>query len=216
MKLLPLAAAALSAGALQAAQLVTLTGVDTSRGANVTFTINGNTQTGFAGVILGNVDGVPVSPLFCVDLFTGISLGTYNTNPLAPRPARNEDRVAWLYVNQLSTVVNQNTGLAFQLAIWDIIHDNGDGLSAGSVSTATFTGLTAAQIALINQYLTVSLGQSLLTGATIYQNSNRTTGAPAQDLIGASLPTPEPATGVLAAAGLVLVGAGALRRRIRR
>lgn len=209
------ALALVTAAALYAAPTVTLTGVDTGRGANVTFLNNGTSETGFAGVILGTYNGVSVSPLFCVDLFTGIGLGTWNTNPLAPRIARNEDRVAWLYANQISTVTSVNTGLAFQIAIWDIIHDNGDGLGAGSVSTATFTSLTAAQISLINAYVAASLGKSLLTGVTIYQNSNPTTGAPAQDLIGASVASPEPTSGVLVLLGFALVGTGAVRRRRR-
>lgn len=203
----------LTAAALYAGPTVTLTGVDTGRGANVTFLNNGVPETGFAGVILGTYNGVSVSPLFCVDLFTNIGLGTWNTSPLAPRIARNEDRVAWLYVNQISTVNSVNTGLAFQLAIWDIIHDNGNGLGAGSVSTATFQGLTTAQINLANAYIAASLGKSLLTGVTIYKNSNPTTGAPAQDLIGAEIANPEPASGVLVLLGIALVGTGAVRRR---
>lgn len=210
-----LAFALLTAAALYAGPTVTLTGVDTSRGANVTFLNNGVPETGFAGVILGTFNGVSVSPLFCVDLFTGIGLGTWNTDPLDPRIARNEDRVAWLYLNQISTVTSVNTGLAFQLAIWDIIHDNGDGLGSGSVSTATFTGLTATQISLVNAYVAASAGKSVLTGVTIYKNSNPTTGAPAQDLIGASINNPEPASAVLVLLGFALVGTGTLRRRRR-
>lgn len=206
-----LALALLTAAALHAGPTVTLTGVDTSRGANVTFLNNGVPETGFAGVILGTFNGVSVSPLFCVDLFTGIGLGTWNTDPLDPRIARNEDRVAWLYLNQISTVTSVNTGLAFQLAIWDIIHDNGDGIGAGSVSTATFTGLTATQINLVNAYVAASAGKSVLTGVTIYKNSNPATGAPAQDLIGIS--NPEPASAVLVLLGFALVGTGTLRRR---
>ena len=206
--------------ALQAGPTVTLTGVDTNRGANVTFTHNGVTETGFAGVILATFNGVSISPVFCVDLFTNIDLATYDSNRLAPRVSRHEDRVAWLYVNQVSTVVSQDTGLAFQLAIWDIIHDNGDGLSAGQVSTSTFSGLTATQISLANAYIAASLGKSLLSGAIIYQNFSRTNGAPAQNLIGASTPydnidNPEPASAGLVVVGLALAATGTLRRRVR-
>ena len=47
--------------------------------------------------------------------------------------ARNENRAAWLYLNRLSTVNSTDSGLVFQSAWWDIVHDNGDGLSTGLV-----------------------------------------------------------------------------------
>ena len=104
---------------LQATSTFTLTGVDSTRGANVTF-FNVNTglnEVGFAGPVLGNFDGINISPLFCVDLFTDINFSAYNSIGITPRESRHEDRVAWLYLNQLSTVNSTDSGLAFQLAI---------------------------------------------------------------------------------------------------
>lgn len=189
----------------------TLTGVDGSRGANVTVVEDGIPLVGYAGVITGTYNGTDVSPLFCVDLFTPIDLASYDSTPLAPRLARHEDRVAWLYLNQLSTVTSPNTGAAFQIAIWDIVHDNGDGLASGLVKLGpdSFPSLTSAQVSLINGYLAVSAGQSATTGVSIYDNTSLN--EPAQNLIGAESlesgpveptnPVPEPATFGLMALG---------------
>lgn len=185
-----------------------LTGVDASRGANITFynVSKGAFEQGFAGEILGTFDGISVSPLFCVDLFTDIGYGSYTSTPLNPRLVRHEDRVAWLYLNQLATVNSADTGLAFQLAIWDIVHDNGDGLSAGLVqsSASSVVGLTQNQVDLANGYINTSLGHSVTTGVSIYQNFDPTSGAPAQNLVGAD--APEPSTLVFAAIGFLILG----------
>ena len=211
---------ALSATTLPATTYLTLTSVDVNRGANVAFLNHGELEYGFAGVIFATFGNTNVSPLFCVDLFTNIGYDTYASTPLNPRAVRNEDRVAWLYLNGLNTVVSQDTGLAFQLAIWDIIHDGGDGLSSGQVSTSTFIGLTLTQISLANSYVQLSNGHSVTSGVSIYQNFDRYTGAPAQNLIGAAVPggnvsNPEPSTWAMLLAGGVLVGTGKLRWRGR-
>ena len=124
---------------LQAGTLI-LTGLDTGRGGSLDFKEDGTTVNGYAGAVIGTYDGTDVTPLFCIDLFTNISVpGTYTSSPFFPRAWRNEDRAAWLYTNQLSSVTSVVAGEGFQLAIWDIIHDNGDGVSAGRVQAAGTT-----------------------------------------------------------------------------
>jgi len=200
----------LFAGVVNASTLF-VSNVDLSRGGNVNFKEDGvNTVNGYAGAILGTFAGTNVSPLFCVDLFTPISLGSYNSTPITPRVLRNEDRVAWLYVNQLFTVTTATAGEAFQLAIWDIIHDNGDGISSGLIQGAATTPLAVSNA--WTNYLSLSLGQSLLTGVSIYQNTVISNGSPAQTLIGAAAPTPEPGTWALVAVGMAGIAAQKRRR----
>ena len=207
----------LLATSLQATSTFTLTGVDSARGANVTFynVVKGANEQGFAGAILGSFDGVNISPLFCVDLYTDINYGAYTSVAITPRPARQEDRVAWLYLNQLSTVNSADTGLAFQLAIWDIVHDNGDGLAAGLVqnSSTSFIGLTQIQMDLATGYINSSVGHSATLGLNVYLNTDPTTGAPAQTLIGLAAPVPEPATGSLAVLGIAYLVMHARKKR---
>ena len=194
---------------VQAAGTFTLTSVDSTRGGNISYYHNGVTSGGFAGVILGNYNGTNVNPLFCVDLFTDIGYASYNSNPLAPRIVRHEERAAWLYINRLSTVVSKDTGLAFQLAIWDIVHDGGDGLVAGAglinISATSITGVTQTQIDLANAYILASQGKSVLTGVSIYQNFSQANGTPAQDLIGALAPVPESSTILMGAFGMAVL-----------
>ena len=187
------------------AGVFTLTGVDNSRGANVTVNENGTPFAGFAGVLYGTYNGASVSPLFCVDLFTDIGYAAYNSIPTGPNVARNEDRAAWLYLNRLSTVNSTDSGLAMQLAIWDIVHDNGDGFTTGLVQwgPSSITGLTQVQIDLANGYLADSLGHSATTGFLIYQNFDQGTGAPVQTLLGAE--APESTTILLTAAGVFMI-----------
>jgi hypothetical protein len=198
MKKFVFALSMLLSGTVNASTLF-VSGLDTARGGNVDFKENGTDVNGYAGAIFAAFDGIDVTPLFCVDLFTNISVpSTVNSTPIAP--TGNQTRAAWLYVNQLSTVTDAIAGMAFQLAIWDIMHDNGDGIASGSVQAAATTPLAVATA--WTNYLTLSLGQSLSTGVSIYQNTNISDGSPAQNLIGAPAPTPEPGTWALVAIGM--------------
>jgi len=189
--------------------------VDWSRGGNVSFLENGSPVTGYAGAILGSYDGGPQSTFLCVDLFTPIGYGLYGSETITPRIGRNEDRVAWLYVNELWTVTTAQLGEALQLAIWDIVHDNGDGPLAGAVMKSLST--PSAVVTAWENFLAVSLGQSSYEAST-YVNVVLSDGRPAQNFIGAwagtPIPTahsPEPSTLLLAASAFL--GAGLLKLR---
>lgn len=194
---------------------ITIDSVDYSRGGSVNFLEKGTAVDGYAGAILGRYDGGPTSTFFCVDLFTNISYGTYGSTTVFPRPWRNEDRVAWLYVTQLSSITSAELGEGLQLAIWDIVHDNGDGPGTGSVAQSGATP-SAVVDAWIN-FLALSDGQTS-TQASIYRNTILADGSPAQNLIGPLSPdtiteNPEPAAWLLLCSGLGLIGASRFRVR---
>jgi len=189
---------------------ITLTGVNTNRGGNLRFLVNGVEETHFAGIILGTYNGGPSQSMFCVDLFTSISLSTYSSEPRLPS-STNELRATYLYVNYLAGVSSVALGQAMQLAIWDIIHDGGDGIDAGTIRRSSNTSNTVANA--WTNYLSASSGQSS-TGASIYINFNGIT--PAQGLIGTLQPTaipgiPEPATFLLV--GGAMIGLGLYKRQ---
>ena len=202
-----------ASASLAPAALITITGIDSTRGGNVNFVSNGTAKTGYAGAIFGTYNGGPSSTFFCVDELTDITISTYNSTPIYPRTLRNEDRVAWLYSTQLASVTSATMGESLQLAIWDIVHDNGDGpttgiiQASGSTPSAVVSGWTA--------YLLVSLGQSDMNGAAVYLNSVIGTGVAAQALLGPvtadTVRLPEPTTMVLSGSALFLLGV--LRRR---
>ena len=227
---------------IASADTIIASGVDWSRGGSIAINENGSDINAyFAGVIYIQVS--TGGQLFnrdslCVDLFTDIYLGvTYDTTLLRPDqvPGKNLARVSWLVDNALLPTQDNSYGSALdpadwvrtsaqgagiQLAIWDIVHDAGDGFSNGTVQAANSGGYVTDPTVLFwaNTYETVSLGkQSDL--AYIYQNvaqdANHT---PAQMLAGPRFqdngpaPIPEPATLSLTAAALAAGGWYARRR----
>lgn len=171
--------------------------------------------TGFSGIIFATFNGTP-QEFVCVDLFTGISYGDYDSNAILPRPGRHEDRAAWLFVNSLGGVNTSQLGQAFQFAIWDIIHDGGDGLANGRIQSSANTDAAVAQSA--EDYILLSLGKSS-TAASIYLNAALTTGEPAQAFLGApqpvkDTPVPEPSSLLmLTTAGFILLGVRRVTKR---
>jgi hypothetical protein len=225
------------AATLASATTIVPTGVDNSRGASVWIKEDGaDTQAYFAGVIFISLydDGQQYDrDTLCVDLFTDIFLGvTYNSVVLSPSevPGKNLPRVSWLvdnallptqdssYISELPSfdwVASPAQGAGIQLAIWDIVHDGGDGFLAGRVQAAAATDPTILFWA--DTYRTLSAGHSSNL-AYIYNNTDPSTGLPAQMLAGPRFtdggptPNPEPSTLVLAGAALTLLGHFARRK----
>jgi hypothetical protein len=158
-----------------------------------------------------------------VDLFTDINIGsTYGTTLLDPYEvsSNNLTRVSWLVDNALlptqsshlsalpssDWVTSSAQGAGIQLAIWDIVENNGDGLYAGTVQASTPSNSTdpnnqtpADVLDWANTYETLSLNQS--SGlAFIYDNVDLSSGARVQMLEGPEfadngpVPSPEPST----------------------
>jgi hypothetical protein len=194
-------------GTTQAATLNVIS-VDSARGRNISLNVDGSNSTFYAGVIVGSFDGSPSFDLFCVDLFTSIGYGLYDSYDRLPLLNGREDRVAWVYHNlyNRTTINTTNLGAGFQAAIWDIIHDGGDGPNAGRIRSSSNT--PSAVINSWNSFLTQSLNQSSLDAA-IYVNSKGL--IPAQNLIGSPMSeNPEPSTCAILGAGLL--GIAWLRR----
>lgn len=199
--------AALLADTGTAATLAIL-GADTARGGTINITQNGVATNVYAGVILGRYNGGPTIAFYCADLFTPIGVDTYNSRTVFPRAARHEDRAAWLYANRAAAVNSVTLGEAMQMAIWDIIHDNGDGPNAGSVRRSGST--PNAVVNAWTNYLSVSLGQTAFN-VSIFLNTVISTGGPAQTLIGALqsdtvADSPEPGTMLLCSTVLLALG----------
>ncbi len=197
------------------ANTIIVVGTDNNLGENIYLRENGSNETAWAGGIDVRVDGY-ARILFCVDLFVNISTETYNTVlDFADTP--NLKRVAWLLNNYYPT--NAVTGAGLQLAIWDIMSDNGDGFTSGLVRKSTSNGnpTNAAVLADAIQYEALSVGKSS-TNAVIYHNFAIPGGAPAQTLIGlwptdgGPIATPEPASIFMILSGLALIGLGRFRR----
>lgn len=201
---------AASMGSASAAS-ITVTGIGYGR-TDVPMYLNGSTtsSTHYAVEILVNVGSTPYIA-YCVDLFTSIGFGTYDSTIGSATTYINGQRLAWVYSTYAAGVVNNDQGAAVQLALWDIVHDNGDGLAAGNIQVVPTYSATVINLA--NSIIAASVGQSS-NNATFLHNTVVSTGAPAQTLITAyAAQVPEPSTTALMGLGTLLTAFGWFRGR---
>jgi hypothetical protein len=132
MKFLPACVLALMLCTAAHGTTIILTGLHSSLGMQSTLYFDEDgaaTLEYWAGGIDVLVNGYS-RMLFCVDLFTNIGLSTYGT-VLDFSDTAQLQRVGWLLETQLAGIGTIAGGAAMQLAIWDIMTDNGDGFAAG-------------------------------------------------------------------------------------
>lgn len=235
-------ALALWCGIASGAGLV-VTGVDSGRGMGsyigtpLWFVQKGTpTDVTFAGVIAITVtDGANQyqRDSLCVDLFTDINLGSSYQTTLKFPNSLNLGRVSWLVDNALlptqssgytsalgsaDWVKTPAQGAGIQLAIWDIVHDGGDGFSSGNVQASTAAGEATDPDVLFwaQTYEAASLNKSD-NNAFVYDNRDNN-GVEVQRLIGPQFstgpsPTPEPVAWALMGTVALVLGIAAYRRR---
>ena len=191
--------------------------------------VNGtNEQLWFAGGLDVTVDGAS-RLVYCVDLLTTINVpGTYNTVTDFADTA-NLERVGWLMQNEWPTSSYTGTTLqmqaaAFQLAIWDITNDSGNGFGtattrAGIVSQSTDAShpTIAAVLLAANKYEADSLNKSSAYGVVYHNTTMDGNHTIVQTLMGPSpdnplTATPEPTAVILIFSGLAMIAVGRFRR----
>ena len=142
------------------------------------------TQIGFAGGITGNVDGHS-RVLWCLQLFVDINTGTTYNSVVDWADTANLGRVGWMVQNVAPTLTTKAQGAAFQLAIWDIMEDNGNGFTSGHVAKSSSTShpTDGTVLTLAAQYETQSVGKDF-RWVPVYRNFTVNGGTPVQNLIG--------------------------------
>ncbi len=225
---------------LGSAATIVVTDVDRNRGESIWLNEKGtNVSAYFAGVLLISLteNGSTVNrDTLCVDLFTDIMVSqTYGSTVIHPYEVSGKDlgRVSWLVDNALLPaqsdyssalpsdywVTSAAAGAGIQLAIWDIVHDHGDGLYAGSVQAAVGSGNQVTDSGVVTAaeyYLAESYGKTSSL-AFVYNNVDLGSHLAAQMLAGPKFedggpsPNPEPSTLVMVGAALVVVGRMARR-----
>ena len=219
-------ALALFAASLPAlANSIILTGLNAPLGEQQTLWINEqgkNTRLYWAGAFDGNVDGFS-RVLWCVQPFVELGVNTTYHTVIDWADTPQLQRAGWLVQNMVSGITTQAQGAAFQLAIWDIMEDDGDGFEEGAgnlyASTSKNHPTDAVVLALALGYETQSVGK-LYEWVPVYRSVTIGRGDPVQDLIGGTMyddgpfgETPEPPESVLICGGLVLIALGS--RKVR-
>lgn len=186
------------------------TGLDWNRAQSIEIKADGNTWNVGAGVGVLLVDGINYIDVLCVNLFRGISLNVAYAAQSIGAGTYDSDGPAAAYLAQtyLPAVSTKIAGAALQLAVWDLIHDSGDGFSAGRVRSTLNTN--SSVLAQANTFRQEALGKTAAAsvfaaapGAAVFQQQIYLAGNPAQ--------VPEPAT--FALLGIGLVAAAMFRRR---
>src|ERR1035438_3241436 len=161
-----------------------------------------NTQLYFAGGIdltIYGPGGVAFPRLvYCVELETEITVPGYYTTTMDFSDTPSLQRVGYLMENYwpsssgYTDVALQQHGAAFQLAIWDILTDGGNGFGEGTVSQSTDTAHLTDPTVLADavEYETLSFGKSSPYGIVYHiTDSNHKT---VQTLMGLTYVDPGP------------------------
>jgi hypothetical protein len=150
-------------------------------------------------------------------LFVNINLGTTDNTVVDFADTVNLQRVAWLVQNYAQGLTAQIQGAAFQLAIWDIIEDSGDGFNSGTVAKSTDVNHPTDPNVLAQAVTYEILSVGSYIHEDIYHNTT-SCGAPVQNLVsyiyadGGPGGAPEPRDAVLVLGGLALIWAGRFRK----
>ena len=197
----------------------TYVSADFGTGKYLNLKVDGTETKDWAGSLNLNVSGSKSTAL-CVDLFTSMSVNQiYGTNFGTPSQINNGGRVAWLLDYELPQLNRAASLAGLQRAIWDIVHDNGNGFSSGRIQASTLHPTGAAAFNEAKALLVLSAG-NFAAGGTVYFNHELSNGHNVKTLMGAgpnNIPIqlsgiPEPQTSAMLAMG-GLTGLMLKRRR---
>lgn len=182
--ILALAAITISAFA-QTTQQLSVHSLTAGKYTPLSLSYNGRTINTYAGPQLISLDGGARFDAYCVDLDHWNTLpSVFPVNVLSTDLLTNGQRIAYMYNTYSGSVTNATQGAALQLAIWDVLTDQGDGLSAGNFRSS----VSSTVLAQANVYLSGSVG---MTGqASWLKATHHGNGSQYQNLVGPAVPGP--------------------------
>ena len=139
---------------------ITVTGFDLNRTMPILFNLDGEERVAGAGVMTLSLDDSTVIDSLCADLFEGVNFyETYaalsiNATDYLPTGGA----AAWLLATYLPSLETAVEGAALQLAIWDVLHDGGDGFNAGRIQASEYTDTSVLELS--QEWVTASGGKS--------------------------------------------------------
>ncbi len=181
----------------------TYMGLIANKKRDVQITYNGKVLNVQAGVANVSLSGTAIQAL-CVDLDHWNTAGSSYNVEILPIDQRGPfaTRASWLFTNRKDSVDSADKGAALQLAVWDILYDGGDGLTAGSFRS----NVSGSLLSQTNVYLMDSINKADNTASYFRATSHGANNSINQNHMGI---VPEPATMLALGAGI----AALLRRR---
>lgn len=146
--------------------------------------------------------------LYCADPFVALRIDSVDVIQRSAGAVDQGGRLSWMYDSFATTITQGWQAAAFQLAVWDVVSDGGDGFRDGRIqaTSATNPDILNAAISMV----TNSQGNSSNSGSFYEPVSGANF---SQTLFSASFsPVPEPGTYLLMGAGIGIFGL--FRRRL--
>ncbi len=115
----------------------------------IVFNVDGEEYVAGAGIGLVRINDAEPIESICVNLFEGFSFYEeyWADSMAATEYDPNGGAAGWILQACLPVASTAIEGAALQLAIWDAIHDGGDGFAAGRIQSNIYTDSAVLELA---------------------------------------------------------------------